>query len=287
MMKGNIMKPIQLIALDLDGTLFNREGKITDITKTELNRAAAQGVKIVISTGRPFNGLPFEQIKDTAIEYALTTNGASIYRIEGKECLYENGMDVETVMPILDWILSREIHIDIYMDGVGFTPVRCRENIGRLDVPKSLRTYMIATRTTVEDLKAYVSDCGKKIQKINLNFYPQPDGTFLYRDETLEFLKSNPATTVVCGGFNNFEVSKAGVTKKEGLEFLASYLGTSLEQTMAMGDSENDLSMINAAGIGVAMGNASDDIKAIADYVTTSNEKDGVGEAIKRFIPII
>ena len=140
------MPDIKLIALDLDGTLFNKEGIITDGVKEQLNRAAAQGVKIVISTGRPFNGLPFEQIKDTEIEYALTTNGGAVYKIEGKECLYEDGMTIETVMPILDWILAREIHIDIYMDGVGFTPIRCRENIGRLDVPESLRKYMIATR---------------------------------------------------------------------------------------------------------------------------------------------
>lgn len=281
------MPEIKLIALDLDGTLFNKDGIITAATKAELNRAAAQGVKIVISTGRPFNGLPFEQIKDTAIEYALTTNGASIYKIEGKECLYEQGMDIETVLPILDWILDREIHIDIYMDGVGFTPTRCRENIGRLDVPESLRKYMIATRTPLENLKEYVRDCGQKIQKINLNFYPQPDGTYLYREETLAFLNANPAITVVCGGFNNFEISKAGITKREGLEFLANYLGTDLEHTMAMGDSENDYSMINAAGIGVAMGNASDDIKAIADYITTSNNEDGVGEAVKKYIPTI
>ena len=281
------MPDIKLIALDLDGTLFNREGIITPGVKEQLNRAAAQGVKIVISTGRPFNGLPFEQIKDTAIEYALTTNGASVYKIEGKECLFEDAMSIETIMPILDWILEREIHIDIYMDGVGFTPIRCRENIGRLAVPESLRKYMIATRTTVEDLKSYVSDCGKTIQKINLNFYPQPDGTFLHQEETLKFLKANSAITVVCGGFNNFEISKAGVTKREGLAFLANYLGTDLEHTMAMGDSENDYSMINAAGIGVAMGNASDDIKSIANYITTSNEEDGVGEAIKNFIPTL
>ena len=67
------MKDIKLIALDLDGTLFNRAGQITPATKEQLNRVAAQGVKIVISTGRPFNGLPFEQIEDTTIEYALTT----------------------------------------------------------------------------------------------------------------------------------------------------------------------------------------------------------------------
>lgn len=281
------MNTIKLIALDLDGTLFNHDGSITPATISELNRASRQGVYTVISTGRPFNGLPFEQIKDTQIEYALTTNGASVYRIADKKCLYENAMDLELILPILDWILSKEIHIDLYIDGEGFTPIRCRENLHRLAVPDSLRRYMIATRTPVEDLLAYVSDCGKTIQKINLNFYAQPDGTFLYREETLAFLKSLSTIEVVCGGFNNFEISKAGVTKATGLQALTAHLGVTMEETMAVGDSENDLSMINAAGIGVAMGNASDDVKAIADYITTSNEEDGVGEAIKRFIPTL
>ena len=281
------MNKVKLIALDLDGTLFNHDGIITPATIAELNRASKQGVYTVISTGRPFNGLPFEQIKGTEIKYALTTNGASVYRIADKKCLYENAMDLELIRPILDWILSREIHIDLYIDGEGFTPIRCRENLHRLAVPDSLRRYMIATRTPVSDLLAYVSDCGKTIQKINLNFYAQPDGTFLYREETLAFLKSLSTIEVVCGGFNNFEISKAGVTKATGLQALTAHLGVTMEETMAVGDSENDFSMINAAGIGVAMGNASDDVKSIADFITTSNEEDGVGEAIKRFIPTL
>ena len=279
------MQEIKLIALDLDGTLFNRNGQITPMTINELNRAASKGVHTVISTGRPFNGLPFAQIKDTAIAYALTTNGAAVYRIKDKQCLYENTMDLQMLEPILDYVLSKEIHIDLYIDGEGFTPIRCRENLDRLAVPDSLKQYMLATRTPVEDLVGYVTDCGKKIQKINLNFYPQSDGTLRYRDETIQFLKSISAIEVVCGGFNNFEISKAGVTKSTGLKALTEYLGVTMEQTMAVGDSENDYSMINAAGLGVAMGNASDDVKSIADYITTSNEEDGVGEAIKKFIP--
>ena len=129
------MNKVKLIALDLDGTLFNHDGIITPATIAELNRASKQGVYTVISTGRPFNGLPFEQIKGTEIKYALTTNGASVYRIADKKCLYENAMDLELIRPILDWILSREIHIDLYIDGEGFTPIRCRENLHRLAVP--------------------------------------------------------------------------------------------------------------------------------------------------------
>ena len=281
------MNSVKLIALDLDGTLFNRNGEITQKNKDEINRAYQQGVSTVISTGRPFNGLPFEQITDTAIEYAITTNGAAVYRIQNKELLYEDTMEIEMLLPILDYILSREIHIDLYIDGEGFTPIRCRENVPRLNVPDSMKRYMLATRTPVENLMQYVIDCGKKIQKINLNFYPQPDGSYLYHEETLAFLKSISAIEVVCGGFNNLEINKSGVSKSKGLTHLASHLGLSIAETMAVGDSENDYSMINAAGIGVAMGNASDDIKAIADYITTSNEEDGVAEAIKHFVPSI
>lgn len=279
------MQDIQLIALDLDGTLFNSKGEISRKNIEELNRASAKGIHIVISTGRPYNGLPFSQIKDTNIEYALTTNGAAVYRIKDKHCIYENTMPIKVIEPILDFVLAREIHMDLYIDGKGVTSRKCREKVHTLAVPDSLKEYMLATRTPVEDLRTYVKDCGKNIQKINLNFYPQSDGTLHYRDETLAFLKSLSAIEVVCGGFNNYEVSKAGVTKSTGLKALAEYLGTTLEQTMAMGDSENDYSMINAVGLGVAMGNASDDIKTIADYITASNEEDGVGVAIRRFIP--
>ena len=279
------MQEIKLVAMDLDGTLFNPDGIITEKTKEELRRVGTMGVHTVISTGRPYNGVPFDQITDTSIEYAITTNGASIYRISDNTCIYDDSMTPEIYLPILEYILSREIHIDIYIDGKGYTPIRCRENLGRLDVPDSLKTYMIATRTPVEDLMEYVKDCGKKIQKINLVFYPQPDGSLLYREEVYQLLKSNPDITVVGGGFRNFEIGKADVTKIEGIKELCKLLDVPMEQTMAIGDSENDYSMINAAGIGVAMANASEDILAIADYITTSNTEDGVGEAIKHFIP--
>ena len=279
------MREIKLIALDLDGTLFNPEGIITEKTKDELRRAGKKGVHTVICTGRPFNGVPFDQIKDTAIDYAITTNGASIYRISDGKCLFDDSMSPDVYLPILKYILDREVHVDIYIDGKGYTPIRCREKLGLLDVPESLKKYIVATRTPVENLLDYVKDCGEKIQKINLIFYPQPDGSLLHREEVHQFLKSNPDITVVGGGFRNFEIGKAGVTKIEGIKELCKLLDVPMEQTLAIGDSENDYSMINAAGIGVAMANASEDILAIADYITTSNEEDGVGEAIKHFIP--
>ena len=240
---------------------------------------------MVISTGRPYNGVPFEQIKGTGIDYAITTNGAAIYRISTNECLYESCMDFSITGPILEYLLSKEIHIDTYINGEGFTPIRCRENLDRLPFKPAMKKYILATRTPVENLYDYVRDCGKNVQKMTLNFYPQPDGTRLHREEVRMFLETNPAIEAVCGGFCNLEFSKAGVNKGEGLRHLAELLSVPYEQTMAIGDSGNDYAILQAAGIGVAMENASDDIKAIADYITTSNEEDGVAVALAHFIP--
>ena len=276
---------IKLIALDLDGTLFNNEGKITEETKKEIKRVTDMGVHVVISTGRPYNGVPFEQIKGLGIHYAITTNGSAIYYIPEHKCIYENCMDFATAEPILKFLLEKEIHLDTYIGGEGFTPIRCRENLHRLSIMPSLKEYILATRTPKEDLIGYVRDCGQMIQKTTLNFYPQPDGTYKHREEVREFLMTNPSIECVCGGYNNLEFTKAGVTKGEALHHLADLLSVKPEETMAIGDTENDLSILQAAGIGVAMGNAPLEIQAMADYVTSSNLEDGVGKAIAHFIP--
>lgn len=277
--------PIKLIALDLDGTLFNHDGKITEETKKEIKRATDLGIHVVISTGRPYNGVPFAQIEGLGIHYAITTNGSAIYSIPEHKCIYEDCMDFEMVEPILKVLLEKRIHIDTYINGEGFTPVYCRENIDRLHITPSLKEYILKTRTPTEDLIGYVKDCRQKIQKITLNFYPQPDGTLEHRDEIYNFLCQNPSIECVCGGFQNLEFTKAGVTKGKALQHLAFLLSIPIEETMAVGDTENDLSILEAAGIGVAMGNAPFDIKSAADFITASNEEDGVGKAIAHFIP--
>lgn len=278
------MTDIKLVALDLDGTLFNSKGEITEKTKKEIKRITDLGVHVVISTGRPYNGVPFEQIKDTGIDYAITTNGAAIYQISTNQCIYENCMDFSITGPIIEFLLSKDIHIDTYIDGEGFTPFRCRENLYKLPIAHAMKQYILATRTPVDNLYDYVRDCGKNVQKITLNFYPQPDGTRLHREEVRIFLESTPAIETVCGGFSNLEFSKAGVNKGEGLLHLAELLSIPVDQTMAIGDSGNDYAILKAAGIGVAMSNASDDIKEIADYISTSNEEDGVATAIAHYI---
>ena len=99
------MKDIKLVALDLDGTLFDNSSHISERNLTAIRSITDKGIHVVISTGRPFEGIPFDQIKGTGINYAITANGSGIYEISTGKCLYENAMDEELVTPILNFLL--------------------------------------------------------------------------------------------------------------------------------------------------------------------------------------
>lgn len=278
------MKDIKLVALDLDGTLFDNSSRISKRNLTAIRSITDKGIHVVISTGRPFEGIPFDQIKGTGINYAITANGSGIYEISTGKCLYENAMDEELVTPILNFLLTRDIHMDAFIGGKGYTPVQCVETAQKLTVPSSIKNYIITTRTRLDNILQFIHENQLKVQKMTLNFYPAADGTLIDRETVRKFLVSNPSITTVCGGYNNLEFTRADANKSVGLRKLAEILGVNPDATMAIGDTENDLAIIEAAGIGVAMGNATDAVKARADYVTTTNTKDGVAAAIEHFI---
>ena len=278
------MKDIKLVALDLDGTLFDNSSRISERNLTAIRSITDKGIHVVISTGRPFEGIPFVQIKGTGINYAITANGSGIYEISTGKCLYENAMDEELVTPILNFLLTRDIHMDAFIGGKGYTPVQCVETAQKLTVPSSIKNYIITTRTRLDNILQFIHENQLKVQKMTLNFYPAADGTLIDRETVRKFLVSNPSITTVCGGYNNLEFTRADANKGVGLRKLAEILGVNPDATMAIGDTENDLAIIEAAGIGVAMGNATDAVKAKADYVTTSNTEDGVAAAIEHFI---
>ena len=278
------MKDIKLVALDLDGTLFDNSSHISERNLTAIRSITDKGIHVVISTGRSFEGIPFDQIKGTGINYAITANGSGIYEISTGKCLYENAMDEELVTPILNFLLTRDIHMDAFIGGKGYTPVQCVETAQKLTVPSSIKNYIITTRTRLDNILQFIHENQLKVQKMTLNFYPAADGTLIDRETVRKFLVSNPSITTVCGGYNNLEFTRADANKGVGLRKLAEILGVNPDATMAIGDTENDLAIIEAAGIGVAMGNATDAVKARADYVTTTNTKDGVAAAIEHFI---
>ena len=277
------MNAVKLIALDLDGTLFNSQSQISAHNIDTIKKANEAGATVVISTGRPYSGLPFEQLKGSGIRFAITTNGSAIYEIESGKCLFEEAMDEEIILPILDFLLTKDIHMDAFIGGKGYTPVQCVAAGQKLANPPALKHYILNTRVRVDNLPLFIHENHLKVQKMTLNFYPEGD-IFKDREEVRKYLESNPAVTTVSGGCNNLEFTRADVNKGVGLQKMAQLLDIPVAQTMAVGDTENDLAIIRAAGFGVAMGNATAAVKSAADYITTSNDEDGVAAAIAHFL---
>ena len=277
------MNAVKLIALDLDGTLFNSQSQISAHNIDTIKKANEAGATVVISTGRPYSGLPFEQLKGSGIRFAITTNGSAIYEIESGKCLFEEAMDEEIILPILDFLLTKDIHMDAFIGGKGYTPVQCVAAGQKLANPPALKHYILNTRVRVDNLPLFIHENQLKVQKMTLNFYPEGD-VFKDREEVRKYLESNPAVTTVSGGYNNLEFTRADVNKGVGLQKMAQLLDIPVVQTMAVGDTENDLAIIRAAGVGVAMGNATAAVKSAADYITTSNDEDGVAAAIAHFL---
>ena len=277
------MNAVKLIALDLDGTLFNSQSQISAHNIDTIKKANEAGAAVVISTGRPYSGLPFEQLKGSGIRFAITTNGSAIYEIESGKCLFEEAMDEDIILPILDFLLTKDIHMDAFIGGKGYTPVQCVAAGQKLANPPALKHYILNTRVRVDNLPLFIHENQLKVQKMTLNFYPEGD-IFKDREEVRKYLESNPAVTTVSGGYNNLEFTRADVNKGVGLQKMAQLLDIPVAQTMAVGDTENDLAIIRAAGVGVAMGNATAAVKSAADYITTSNDEDGVAAAIAHFL---
>ena len=242
-------QPVSLIALDMDGTLFNGQSEISKEDQDAIREASSRGIHVAISTGRPYAGLPVTLLSGLGVSYAITSNGAAVYHLPDRLCIHESAMEPALVCPIIEELQKKSIHMDAFING----------------------------------LAAYIRVHNLNVQKMTLNFYPQEDGTFLYRDEVMQILSEHPEITFLSGGYHNLEFTRAGVTKGNGLTLLCSHLGVDIEETLACGDTQNDIDILKTAAIGVAMENALPEVKEIADFVTRSNENSGVAHAIRTF----
>ena len=278
------MDRVKLIALDMDGTLFNSQNEISEKDKETLKRATEAGVAVAVATGRAYVELPIEMLYEAGIRYAITGNGSAVYRLPDKECILSDCLDNEVVCTIISELKQLDIYYDIYVDGLVYCPKSVCHNIRKMDMPESLHEHIERTRIVVDDLEDYIRNCGKSVEKTTLNFAYLEDGTCLGKAESAAILDRYPQVEYLSGGFHNWEFTRAGVNKGTGLRFLAERLGVPMNLTMACGDSENDLSMLRAAQVAVAMENAKPAVKEESNYITLSNNESGVAHAIEHFV---
>lgn len=275
---------IKLIAMDLDGTLLNERKQITPRTEKVLRQAADMGMELVPATGRPLCGVPKEVRALPGVHYILTTNGGGIYENRSGECIVEEGMEPEPFLEMLERLLKLEVMPDAFVKGESYMS---RDKVCLIDemaVTEEMKEYIRSSRTCKEDLIGYLRDRNDVIQKLTINFAKNPDGTFRDWEKAAAVVAQYPAYRAVSGGFHNLEVTDCHVSKGTGLCALGRLCGIEPEEMIAFGDSGNDTDMLMAAGIGVAMENGEEEVKRMADYVTVSNEEEGVAAALEHLL---
>lgn len=266
----------ELLAVDLDGTLLNQRRELTERNQRALKKTAERGKTLVLSTGSPFGLISKEELFGIDFSYAITANGSAVYDWNTGTCLWVRCIPEEVIGAVLPFLMEKEIHIDLFRGECAYSLGRKRELIERLDVPESRKAYLREKRIWIDDpLTEWEAD-DFRIQKITMNFYPDEIGALRDRAEVKEYLSHLPEVKLTSGCYDNLEITASGVDKGKALEWLCKELGIEPERTIAIGDSLNDYEMLQAAGLAVAMGNAVEPLKELADIVTETNERDGV-----------
>lgn len=273
------MKDIKLISLDLDGTLLDSRKRLSAGNLQALKACIARGVQIVPTTGRTVDGVPAVVKEIPGVRYAIATNGAIIYDMKEEKIIDRRMLDHSKALSILHILEEYPVMYDPYINGRGITEEKFFNHMDNFGLTKELQDMVRITRDVVPNIIRFVEENDSPIEKINM-FFADPSLKSQIRKRLNEISDIIITSSIPL----NLEINHPEATKGKGILRLAEYLGISREETMAFGDGENDLSMIIEAGIGVAMENGIDFLKANADYVTKSNDEDGVAAAIDRFV---
>ncbi|MFC1966595.1 Cof-type HAD-IIB family hydrolase [Chloroflexota bacterium] len=268
--------PYKLLVLDIDGTLLNKDGAIAAEDKQALIRVGDSGIQVSLSTGRVTQAC-LKILKQLSLDgYHMFFDGALVSNPEKDEEVYCRPIGKEVVRQMVEFAHLKEINLDLY----------------------SATRYFVEQETWVSDIRrdffgiqpivADFTQIGhqERIVKGTLVVFSAKerataDSFRAHFGSSLSFSSTN---TPAYPGVDFINVVAAGVSKGKALEALASFLGIPLTEVIAIGDGDNDVSLLSTAGLGIAMGNAPDELKAVADYVTLDIDHSGVAEAISRFL---
>ena len=272
---------IKMIATDLDGTFVNDQKQLIDENIQAFAECAAQGIQIVPTTGRTIIGVPDEIKNLPGVQYVITSNGATVADLKSGMIISKCLMKYETVLRIMELAQNSEddIMYDAYVDGVGYTKQEFWDNLLHYVPNPAILDLVRKTRKPVPDSIEYIKNLKVDIEKINLFFVTEEA-----RVRMRKVLAEIPEVLVSSSLPNNLEINAVGADKGGALLRLAELLGIRREETMAFGDGENDISMLRMAGFGVAMENAEEHIKAVADHITITNNEAGVAVALRKFV---
>ena len=259
---------IKLVATDIDGTILIPEGNFTEGIKKCIKNLTKKGIKVVLVTGR-MNAAAELIAKDLGLDTPIISYQGGLVKFNG-ETLYQRYLTKAQTDKILDWAKEEKIHINLYNDDILYSEKKCPEverYCNNLHTKYEIKPFCEIKKDKINKLLAIDYNNPKKIDRLEKelpNIFPE-----------LYIVKSTPYFLE----FSNKEASKYCAVK-----FLQKYWDIEESETLTIGDQNNDIALLKAGGIKVAMGNATEELKSIANYVTDTVYNDGFVKAVEKFI---
>ncbi len=267
----------KMICLDMDGTLLTTDKRISEKNKEYLRKIKDKGVIIAVCTGRLLISAKFFANLIGEKVDVIASNGAMVIDKDQNE-IYESHLGYENGMFALEIMEKNNINPHFYSIDTIYTEKMVNSAI-------FYQKYNEFAGDERFKVKFHMVKNWKETLKVNENKIMKTVGM----NEDIELIRKirselseNPNIEVVYSHEKNFEVMKKGVSKGNSIGILAAHYGISRDEIVAFGDSNNDVSMLKYAGLSVAMGNGTEEIKKHADFITLSNDEDGVAHGIKK-----
>lgn len=286
----------KLIAIDLDGTMLNSYGMVTENTKQVIKNTINKGTEVIIASGRPIDSIKTIAKEIGSENYFIAGNGALIYDIKKDEIIYEKFMNKQKVLEIIKICEENSIEYNIYTEktiiakGLKYNVLYYyKENLKKEENKKT-------NITIVEDVYEYIKNLeNEKFLKITVCDETKSVFNSIIRKlrtvediDVLDVLHMSrkmikQGTEDVPIEYYYTEISLKDVDKWNAIEYLANKMNISKDEIIAIGDNINDKEMIENAKVGIAMGQSTPVITEIADFVTTNNNEDGVAKALEKY----
>ncbi len=269
----------KMIAMDMDGTLLTTDKVVSQRNKEALKKAADMGIKLVVCTGRIFTSAwVYADLIGTEAPI-IASNGAYIREKDRDEVIYMKILPKEDIYKVVEIAKDYGFYPFLYTSDTIFAEkvIFAAQMYDKQNesLPENRKVKIVIT----DNLEKTIEENHQIIMKIVIM-------SEMYEIEKLNKLRNEIANkidvSIAASAVNNFEIMSKGISKGNAVKILGDIYGISKEETICIGDNENDISMIEYAGIGVAMKNATDGLKAAADYVTDTNDDDGVAKAIEK-----
>ena len=286
----------KLVAIDLDGTMLNSYGMVTENTKQAIKNTINKGTEVIIASGRPIDSIKTIAKEIGSENYFIAGNGALIYDIKKDEIIYEKFMNKQKVLEIIKICEENSIAYNIYTEktiiakGLKYNVLYYyKENLKKEESKKT-------NITIVEDVYEYIKNLeNEKFLKITVCDETKSVFNSIIRKlrtvediDVLDVLHMSrkmikQGTEDVPIEYYYTEISLKDVDKWNAIEYLAEKMNISRDEIIAIGDNINDKEMIENAKVGIAMGQSTPVITEIADFVTSNNNEDGVARALEKY----